>query len=584
MTSLPLQTGEDRTPDDVLVFGPAQTTWPYYEGRMAALERAELSPAGVPSWLHDWSELSREAAQTGAVLSLRADLNTADEAAQRTLSRFREEVLPPLMMAGQVLRRKLLAVQDYTPAPDMVLALRRMRDEADFYREANVILEVQHAEQMQRYAEITGAQSVSFGGSELTVPEAEALLGSADRKRREHVWTAMSGSREAARPALNALLLELLPTRRQLALNADLTLPGTQVGDYRAYTWRQLGRVDYTPQDCLDFHAAVLSEVVPLAAELMQDKARQLGLGSLRPWDYSRRTALDPGGRPPLRPFESAPELEVIAQRVFDALDPELGAQFGLMRTGGYLDLASRPNKMSHAYCAGLERLDMPFVVMNVVGTSQDLGVLLHEIGHAFHFMASSRAQPLIWNRWSPLEFIEVPSMAMEYLALDQLSAAYLPAELERVRREQLEGSVLFLPWAAQMDAFQHWLYTRSAEPTIADLDAKWLELDRAYHPWLDWSGLSDAERSGGWQYYHIFRNPFYYLEYAMCSLGAVDLWRQSRADGPGTLARYKAALSLGNTASVPELYAAAGTQFRFDAAYLSELMTFVMTELKGAS
>ncbi|WP_293911563.1 M3 family oligoendopeptidase [Deinococcus sp.] len=582
MTALPPQTGEDRTPDDVLVFETAQTTWPHYAQRMAALERAELSPAGVNAWLHDWSELSKEAAQTGAVLGLRADLNTADEAAQSALAAYRGEVGPPMMRAGQVLRRKLLAVQDYTPAPDMVLALRRMQGEAEFYREANVPLEIVHAEQMQRYAEITGAQTVNFGG-ELTVPEAEALLGSADRKRRENVWTAMSASREAARPALNALMQDLLPIRRQLALNADLTLPGTQMGDYRAYTWRQLGRVDYTPQDCLDFHAAVLGEVVPLAAEIMGDKARQLGLDTLRPWDYSRRTALDPEGRPPLHPFESAPELEAIAQRVFDALDPELGARFGLMRTGGYLDLASRQGKMSHAYCESLEHADMPFVVMNVVGTSQDLGVLLHEIGHAFHFMASSRAQPLIWNRWSPLEFVEVPSMAMEYLALDQLSAAYLPAELERVRREQLEGSILFLPWAVQMDAFQHWLYTQSAELSIADLDAKWLELDRAYHPWLDWSGLDERERAGGWQYYHIFRNPFYYLEYAMCSLGAVDLWRQSRTDKPGTLARYKAALSLGNTATLPELYRAAGTQFRFDAAYLSELMTFLMNELKGA-
>jgi oligoendopeptidase F len=584
MTSLPLQTGEDRTPDDVLVFDPAQTTWPHYAARMEALTQAELTPAGVPSWLHDWSDLSRELTQTGAVLSIRADLNTADEAAQRALAQFREEVGPPLMMAGQVLRQKLLAVDGYTPAPDMTLALRRIRDEVSFYREANVALEITHAEQMQRYAEITGAQSVSFGGGELTVPEAEALLGSADRKRREHVWTAMAESRETVRSALNALMQGLLPIRRQLALNADLTLPGTQTGDYRAYTWRALDRVDYTPQDCLDFHAAVLSEVVPLCAQIMGGKARQLGLDTLRPWDYSRRTALDPEGRPPLRPFESAPELEAIAQRVFDALDPELGAQFALMRTGGYLDLASRPHKMSHAYCAGLEFSNTPFVVMNVVGTSKDLGVLLHEMGHAFHFMASSRAQPLIWNRWSPLEFIEVPSMAMEFLALDQLSAAYLPAELERVRREQLEDAVLFLPWAAQMDAFQHWLYTQSAELSIADLDAKWLELDRAYHPWLDWSGLSEAERSGGWQYYHIFRNPFYYLEYAMCSLGAVDLWRQSRTDAPGTLARYKAALSLGNTASVPELYRAAGTQFRFDAAYLGELMTFVMNELKGAS
>ena len=560
---------------DILELDDAQTHWAYHAPAYAALMQADLTPGGVPSFLSDWSQASKNFWQVLAVLSLRCDLNTADEAAKASLARFRAGAVPEALRTEQALRQKLLNVPDYDPAPDFALAYRRMRDEAALFCEANVELSVQHAAQMQRYAEITGAQSVDFGGAALTVPEAEALLGSADRSRREQVWQAMQESRAGIRDDLNALIQELLVTRRQLAANAGLS-------DYRAYRWRQLDRVDYSPQDCLDFHAAVLSEVVPRATALMNDKARQLGLDSLRPWDYSRRTPLDAGARPPLTPFKTAGELEMIAERVFDALDPALGAQFGQMR-GGLLDLGSRPNKMSHAYCEGLEAEGAAFIVMNVVGTAHDVGVLLHETGHAFHFFASARAQPLIWNRWSPLEFIEVPSMAMEYLALSQLEAVYLPAELERVRREQLEGSILFLPWAAQMDAFQHWLYT-GAGPAVscAELDAKWLELDRAFHPWLDWSGLDEAERASGWQYYHIFRAPFYYLEYAMSSLGALSIWQASQSDMPATLERYKHSLSLGNTVSVPELYQAAGTEFRFDQSHVRELMAFVTEELQG--
>ncbi|AWN22364.1 oligoendopeptidase F [Deinococcus irradiatisoli] len=560
-------------PTEPLALTAPQLRWAHYAPRFETLSQAELTPAGVPSWLMDWSAVSQELSQVEAVLSLRADLNTADAQAQSELADFRAEVSPHARRAEQALRRKLLSLPDYTPAPDFALAYRRMRDEAAFYCEANAELLVKHAAQMQRHAAITGAQLVTFEGASLTVPEAESLLGSADRVRREQVWQAMAAAQGEVRPALNALMLELIATRRQLALNAGLD-------EYRTYIWKQLDRVDYTPQDCLDFHAAVLSEVVPLAGELMRGKARQLGLGSLRPWDYSRRTSLDAQGRPPLRPFQTAGELEGIAQRVFDALDPELGAQFGVMRAG-LLDLASRPNKMSHAYCQSLQVLGTPFIVMNVVGTSSDLSVLLHEMGHAFHFFASARAQPLIWNRWSPIEFVEVPSMAMEYLALPYLGAAYLPTELERVRREQLEGSILFLPWAAQMDAFQHWLYTETGpDVAVADLDAKWLELDRAFHPWLDWSGLDEGVRAGGWQYYHIFHTPFYYLEYAMCSLGALDVWRQAQDDLPATLARYKAALSLGNTVSVPELYRAVGSEFRFDGERLRRMVAFVTAQL----
>ncbi|WP_161881474.1 M3 family oligoendopeptidase [Deinococcus alpinitundrae] len=568
-------TAPETTVADTLALTPEQTHWDTYAPHYEALDRAELTPAGVPSWLADWSEISKAVSQAGAILSLRADLDTADVVAREALATFRAEVTPPLGRAEQRLREKLLGVADYSPAPDFALTYRRMRSEAAFYREANVTLEVEHQRQMQRHAEITGSQTVNFDGAELTVPEAESLLGSADRTRREQVWRAMVRSRAESRAPLNDLVLALLATRRQLAANADLS-------DYRAYRWQELDRVDYTPQDCLDFHQAVLAEVVPLAAGLMQDKARQLGLESLRPWDYSRRTALDAQGRPPLTPFKTAPELEGIAERVFDALDPALGAQFAQMR-GGLLDLASRQGKMSHAYCQSLQQSGVPFVVMNVVGTANDLNVLLHEVGHAFHFFASARAQPLMWNRWSPIEFVEVPSMAMEFLALDHLEAAYLPADLERVRREQLENSILFLPWAAQMDAFQHWLYTETGpQVSAADLDAKWLELDRAFHPWLDWSGLEEGERASGWQYYHIFRAPLYYLEYAMCSLGALGIWRSALQDAPAALERYKSALSLGNTVSVPELYRAAGVEFRFDRPYLAELMAFVTRQLGG--
>ena len=561
---------------DILELDDAQTHWAYHAPAYAALMQADLTPGGVSSFLSDWSQASKVFSQVLKVLSLRCDLNTADQEVQACLARFRAEAVPEMLRAEQELRGKVLAVPDYDPAPDFALAYRRMRDAAALFCEANVELSVQHEAQMQRYAEVTGAQAVDFGGAALTVPEAEALLGSADRSRREQVWQAMTDSRAGVRDDLNALIQELLVTRRQLAANAGQS-------DYRAYRWRQLDRVDYSPQDCLDFQAAVLGEVVPRAAELMNEKARQLGLGRLRPWDYSRRTPLDAQARPPLTPFKTAGELEMIAERVFDALDPALGAQFGQMR-GGLLDLGSRPNKMSHAYCEGLEAEGAAFIVMNVVGTAHDVSTLLHEMGHAFHFLASARAQPLIWNRWSPLEFIEVPSMAMEYLALSQLEAAYLPAELERVKREQLEGSLLFLPWAAQMDAFQHWLYTETGpQVSIAELDAKWLALDQAFHPWLDWSGLDERDRASGWQYYHIFRAPFYYLEYAMSSLGALSIWQASQSDMPATLERYKHSLSLGNTVSVPELYQAAGTAFRFDREYVRERMAFVWQQLSAA-
>jgi oligoendopeptidase F len=527
-----------------------QTRWETFAPRYDALLAAELTADTVPGWLADWSALGAEVAQAWSKLATHADLHTDDETSQARYARWLEEVSPQVQRADQALTEKLLAVPGYVPAPDFALNYRRFRDAAALFREANVDLGVTHESQMNRHGVLTGNQKVRLGGEDLTVPQARQRADSPDRAAREEAWRALAASHADLAPDLDALMLGLLETRRQLAANADL--PG-----FRDYMWRRLDRVDYTPGDCLAFHEAVRDEVVPLTTAMMGEIAARLGLESVRPWDYNRNNLLDPEGREALKPFASGAELENLAQRAFDDLDAELAGRFRAMR-GGLLDLESRPGKMTHAYCQYFPVQNEPFVLMNVVGTAEDVRVLFHEVGHAFHGFLSGAAQPLVWNRWSPVEFVEIPSMAMEFLTLDHLGHVFTPDELARYREKQLQGVVAFLPWAAQMDAFQHWLYAGAGEsPTIADLDAKWLELDRTFHPFVNWDGLDEGLRAKGWQYYHVFRAPFYYIEYAMCYLAAVGIWQRARQNPAGALANYKASLRLGSTVSVPELYRA---------------------------
>ncbi len=552
----------------------ADAQWDSYAPEFAALQASDLTAQDVPAWLERWSTLSARLQGSASKLSTHADLHTDDDAIQQRYQTFMAEVIPQAERANQALTEKLLAVPGYVPGPDFALNYRRFRDAAALFREANVDLGVTHNQQINRHSVITGNQKVRLGDEELTVPQAKQLTDSPDRQQREEAWRALQASNQAMAPELDAVMLDLIGTRRQLARNAD-------EADFRAYRWKELDRVDYAPAQCLDFHAAVQGEVVPLLSDLVGDIARQLGLGSLRPWDYNRNNLLDPEGRESLRPFNTGAELEALAQQTFERLDADLAARFRQMRETGLLDLESRPGKMTHAYCNYFPTTNEPFVLMNVVGTAEDVRVLFHEVGHAFHGFYSGDAQPLVWNRWSPIEFVEIPSMAMEFLTLDHLSHALSADELARYRRKQLEGVIAFLPWAAQMDAFQHWLYAEAPQDvTVADLDAKWLELDRTFHPFVDWSGLDEGIRAKGWHYYHIFQVPFYYIEYAMCYLAAVALWRSARQDPAAALERYKAALRLGNTVSVPELYRAAGAEFRFDREYIRGLMGFLKEQL----
>ncbi|ADY26745.1 peptidase M3A and M3B thimet/oligopeptidase F [Deinococcus proteolyticus MRP] len=555
---------------------PAEASeWAHFASRYQALQERALAAADVPAWLREWSDLAAELEGTGNRLSIQADLHTADDAVQERYRRFMGEVVPPAQRADQALKEKWLAVPGYQPTPDTELLYRRVRDAAALYREANVELGVVHSEQTTRHAQLTGGQKVTLGGEDLTVPQVKARLDSPDRTEREAAWRALAQSNQELAQQLNPLMLELLDTRRRLAANADLP-------DFRAYRWSELDRVDYGPEQCLDFHRAVAEQVVPFVAEQVQAIAAELGLDSVRPWDYNRGNLLDPQARPPMQPFSGGAALEDLAQRAFAGLDSGLSDRFAQMRAEGLLDLESRPGKMPHAYCNYFPVTNQPFVLMNVVGSAEDVRVLFHEVGHAFHGFYSGESQPLTWNRWSPIEFVEIPSMAMEFLTLDHLGHALSPADLARYRRQLLLGVAAFLPWAAQMDAFQHWLYVDAPQDvTVDDLNAKWLELDRLYHPFVNWDGLDETVRAQGWHYYHIFQVPFYYIEYAMCYLAAVSIWRGAQADPTAALERYKAALRLGSTRPVPELYAAAGAEFRFDAEYIGGLMDFLRGQLR---
>jgi len=359
-----------------------------------------------------------------------------------------------------------------------------------------------------------------------------------------------------------------------LAENAGLA-------DYRAYMWRALKRFDYTPEDSLAFGRAIETEVVPLAQRLLESRRKTLGVETLRPWDL----AADPANRAPLRPFADVAELEEGTARIFANVDPALGADFEKFRNG-YLDLGSRKGKAPGGYCSFFPKTGLPYIFMNAVGTEGDVRTMLHEGGHAFHGLASSATQPLLWNRGAPMEFNEVASMAMELLALPYLEADkggfYTPEEAQRARQEQLERIVLFLPYMAVVDGFQHWVYAEAPEEvTAADMDAQWDSLWARFMGGVDWSGLEEERASGWHRKLHIFMVPFYYVEYGLAQLGALQVWRNALADQADAVRRYRSALALGNTRPLPDLYAEAGARLAFDRETVGELTRLVESHLE---
>ncbi|HSF81130.1 MAG TPA: M3 family oligoendopeptidase [Anaerolineales bacterium] len=536
--------------------------WMQIEPYFQHLAYQPVDGTTVEGWLKDWTQLSNLLREMHQRLYVASTVDTTDPEAQQRYANFLDNIFPHAQAAEQKLREILLA-SELEPG-GFEVPLRNMRAEAELFCEANLPLLSEELKLATEHDRIIGLQTVEWQGKEVTVAQLQPIYQNPDRSLREQAWKLAAARQLADRQAINDLWVKLLGIRRQLAANADLP-------DYRTFRWRQLLRFDYTPQDCKQFHQAIEEEVVPVARRLYDRRRRLLGVDRLRPWDL----VVDVHGRPALKPFATIAELEEKTASIFDRVNPELGEYFKIMRREGLLDLDNRKGKAPGGYCTDFPASKRPFIFCNSVGVHDDVQTLIHEGGHAFHVFESTRL-PYAQQLQVPLEFAEVASMGMEFLASPYLAAEqggfYTSEGAAQARVEHLELSLLFWPYMAVVDAFQHWVYEQPKAASQPDhCDEKWVELWERFMVGVDWSGL-EQEKMTGWQRkLHIHEDPFYYVEYGLALLGAVQVWRNAQVDQDGATAAYRRALSLGGSATLPQLFAAAGAKFAFDAGILGE-------------
>jgi oligoendopeptidase F len=556
-----------------MTWGWAQLA-PYYDD----LAGRTLTDATVADWLADWTALAAlvDEANTRFIFATTAD--TADAEMERRFRAFVEDVQPNVAAAEQRLKQKLLA-SGLEPR-DFEIPLRKLRADAALFREENLPLIAEERKMLMEYHKIAGARTVQWEGQEIPVLQLAPVQLDPDRARRERAWRTASGRIVEDTDALAAVWRRLVELRTRIAANAGFA-------SYRAYRWQQLFRFDYTPEDTLRFHDAIAEVVVPAVRRLDERRRERLGVPSLRIWDPT----VDPAGRTALRPYATIAELEEKTTEVFRRVDPQFAAYFATMRAEGLLDLASRKNKAPGGYSVAYEAIHLPIIYTNAVGTHDDVQTLLHEGGHAFHTFEMARL-PYLQQRSEamvPIEFAEVASMGMELLASPYLTARdggfYTEAEAARARIEHLETNIRFWPYMAMIDALQHWVYEHPAEGADMErCDDVWSGLVDRFWPGFDWSGLEREKRTYWHRQGHPFDDPFYYVEYGIAQLGATQVWGNALRDQAGAVADYRRALALGATATLPDLYAAAGVRFAFDAATLRQAVALterVIAELE---
>ncbi len=562
----------DQLPTDIDAF--KSWNWEQIAPFYADLQKRPLTQETIRQWLADWSRLGELLTEKAARLRVATTQDTNDATAEAAMNQYLDEIYPHVEVAENKLEARLLA--SGLKPEGLEIPLRNMKVDAELFTEANIPLLSEQVKQGQVYNRIIGTQTVEWEGEEVTLTQLATKLEDPDRELRERGWRLMAERRLEDREALNELWAELLPQRQQIAQNAGFP-------NFRAYTWQQKKRFDYTPDDAATFHQAIADVVVPAADKVYARYRRKLSVESLRPWDV--RADVFPFELPVVRPFTNTAELAQTAATIFHQVDPVLGSYFDTMRQESLLDMPNRKGKAPGAYCANYPASQRPFIFMNSTGTGADIRTLFHEAGHAFHNFERNKLayQP---QKASPMEFNEVASMAMELL-----TAPYITKDKNGFFTEEeaagwfvghLEKIILFWPYMAVVDAFQHWAYLHIDEAVdAAKCDAKWQELWQIYLPQIDFSGFEDVLVTGWHRKQHIFRAPFYYIEYGLAQLGALQIWRTAMQNQAQAVQDYRRALALGGTKPLPALYQTANVQFAFDHSMVGQMIDLLETEIE---
>lgn len=545
-----------------------ETIEPYFE----ELKSREInSVEELEKWMYDRSELESVLSEEMGWRYIRMTCDTQNEETTKAFQYFVSEIEPKIAPLDHELNLKLMH-SPYEPALERdkyKIYLRGVERALEIFREENIPLQTEISTKQQQFAAISGAMTVTLDGEEMTLQRAADRLKLTNRAIREETWRTVQERRYQDREKLDNLFNELLKLRHQVAVNANFD-------NFRDYMFAAMGRFDYTPQDCFDFHTSIKETIVPLLTKIDEERKQQLGVEQLRPWDLD----VDPTGKKPLEPFKTGDELLEKTVQVFYKLDTYLGDCLAIMREMGHLDLESRKGKAPGGYNYPLDEIGVPFIFMNATSSLRDVITMLHEGGHAVHSFLT-RDLPLNSAKHPPSEVAELASMSMELISLDYWDVFFEDEEeLKRAKRTHLESVLETFPWVATVDKFQHWIYEHPNQ-TQEERQQEWVKIFETFnHQLVIWEGIEKYKPFMWQKQLHIYEVPFYYVEYAMAQLGAIAVWKNYKENSAEGLAAYKRALSLGYTVSIGEVYEAAGIKFDFSTEYIRSLVDFVKEEM----
>ncbi len=528
----------------------------------------------LENWLKDRSELEAFVSEDLAWRYVKMTCDTTNKDLEQAYLFFVTEIEPQISPLSDQLNKKLVANKFINELnhDKYFIYLRGIKKEIEIFREENVPLMAEIATESQKYGSIVGSMSVEIDGKELTLQQAANFLKNPDRSIRENAFVKINEVRSKYNAELDELFDKLIALRHQVAVNAGFD-------NFRDYMFAALGRFDYSTDDCFAFHNAIQTEVLPLVKAFNEKRKAELG-HDLKPWDME----VDTKNREALEPFTSGKDLIDRTVKCFRKVDDYFAWCIETMDNMERLDLESRKGKAPGGYNYPMSETSVPFIFMNAASSTRDVETMLHEGGHAVHSFLSKDLELAAFKN-CPSEVAELASMSMELISYDGQDEFYTNKEdFNRAKEEHLEGIIKILPWIATIDKFQHWIYT-NPKHTADERKTYWVQLSKEFGTGMvNWDGYEDIQAYSWQKQLHLYEVPFYYIEYGMAQLGALAVWKNYITDKPTALAQYKAALSLGYTKTIGDIYKTAGIEFNFTAPYIKQLMEFVKDELANCN
>ncbi len=506
-----------------------------------------------------WDGLRRSFATWSALadLQFRRDTTNADfKRAVETLNELR----PKVTGLDVTLKRKFLASPMRAELERELGAYLFERWEMDVtaYDPAIEPLVVQESKLEDEYTALLARASIELHGTKYNLSEIGRFAEDPNREVRRTAEFARWGFFTQNRETLDRIYGDLVKVRTSMARDLELN-------NFTELAYRRLTRTDYGPAQVARWREEILREIVPLARRIVEAQARDLGVDRVMLWD--ERVFSGQGSPKPPQRYDAMLDA---ARSAFDGLGSEIGAFARMMIDRELLDLHARDGKAGGGFCTSFPTYGLPYVFANFNGTTDDVNVLVHELGHAFQNY-SSRNIAVSDYIWPTYEACEVHSMSLEFFAWPQLEC-FFGGGAQQSRIEHLKSRLLSLPYAAAVDHFQHWVYEHS-DASPEDRRGFWKQLESTYLPWRRYDGIEHLEGGGYWQTQrHIYFAPFYYIDYTLALCCALQFWVRSLDDYDGALAAYTALCKRGGQLPFQALVRSAGLRSPFESGVLHDV------------